>query len=186
MRAKRMIQRRARIFLGCEGESEQGYGAFLQRIANANGLMVHILPVNLQPAGDPLALVEKAVKAYAKGEKKGRFAGKVIMLDADRCADPPDRGRRAVDLLSEEGFTAIWQRPDHEGLLLRHFAGHDRDDPPRGQSLTALRAVWPNYHKNMAAVDLERSLSLDQVWRAANVIPELRALVTMIGMPKRN
>jgi len=182
MNRRRIIERRARIFLGCEGESEQGYGAFLQRLADESRLNVHVLPVNLQPAGDPLALTEKVVRTYAREEKKGRFAGKVILLDADRLEERPDRGHRALRLLMLEGFTTIWQRPDHEGLLLRHFAGHDNDDPPRGSSMTALQAVWPSYHKNVSAVDLKRALSLIHVQRAARVIPELRALMTMIGL----
>ena len=62
MNRRRIIERRARVFLGCEGESEQGYGAFLQRLADDNALHVHILAVNLQPAGDPLTLAEKAVR----------------------------------------------------------------------------------------------------------------------------
>lgn len=37
MRGRRVIERRARVFLGCEGESEQGYGALLQRLVEANG-----------------------------------------------------------------------------------------------------------------------------------------------------
>ena len=182
MNRRRIIERRARIFLGCEGESEQGYGAFLQRLADESGLNVHVLPVNLQPAGDPLALAEKAVQTYSRELKKGGFAGKVILLDADRLVEPPDRGQRALNLLMDEGFSTIWQRPDHEGLLLRHFAGHDYDDPPKGRSMTALQSVWPGYHKNVSAVDLKRALSLIHVQRAAGVIPELRALLTMIGL----
>jgi hypothetical protein len=181
MKRRRTIERRARIFLGCEGESEQGYGVFLQRLADEHGLRVHIVPVNLRPGGDPLALSEKAVKAYAREAGKGRFAGKVILLDADRLEEPPDRGLSALDLLRREGFTTIWQRPDHEGILLRHFAGHEHDDPPRGRSFTALQAVWPGYHKNMSARELKRILSITHVQHAAGVIPELRALLTMIG-----
>jgi hypothetical protein len=181
MNGRPIIKRRARIFLGCEGESEQGYGAFLQKLADESGLSVHVLPVNLQPAGDPIALVEKAVKSYAREEKKGGFAGKAIVLDVDRLAELPDHGQRVLNLLTHEQFCAIWQRPDHEGFLLRHFAGHDQDDPPRGRSMAALQTVWPAYHKNMSAVDLKRTLSIAHVERAAAVIPELRVLLKLIG-----
>lgn len=182
MNGRRIIQRRSRIFLGCEGESEQGYGVFLKSLADENGLHIHISAHNLQPAGDPLALAERAVKAYAKEERKGGFFGKVILLDADRLDEPPDRGLRARNLLMQEGFTTIWQRPDHEGFLLRHFAGHNRDEPPRGKSMTALLAVWPGYRKNMSAADLKKMLSISHVQRAAAVVPELRALLTLIGL----
>lgn len=182
MSGRRIIARRARIFFGCEGESEQGYGAFLQRLADENSLHVRVLPVNLQPAGNPLALAEKAVKSFAREERKGGFIGKVILLDADKLEEPPDRGQRALKLLKQEGFTTIWQRPDHEGFLLRHFAGHDMDDPPKGRSMTALQAVWPGYRKNMSADDLKKMLSISHVHRASGVITELRLILTLIGL----
>lgn len=182
MSKRPFIKRRARIFLGCEGESEQSYGAFLQRLADDDGIMVHIVAVNLRPAGDPLALAEKAKKAFAAEERKGKFSGKVILLDADRLNEPADRGARAVQLLAHERFTTVWQRPDHEGLLLRHFPGHQYDDLPRGHSLNALAAVWPEYHKNMPASDLKRKLSLHDVQRAAGTIPQLQPLLALIGL----
>ena len=181
MNTRRIIERRSRIFLGCEGESEQAYGTFLQKIADENGLSVHVLPVNLQPAGDPLALAQKAVRIYTQEVKKGGFAGKAILLDADRLNEPPNRGKLALKLLADEGFTTIWQKPDHEGLLLRHFDGHMMDDPPRGSSMAALQMVWAGYHKNFAASDIKQTLSLPHVQRAASVIPALRTLLNMIG-----
>lgn len=181
MRRRPTIERRRRIFLGCEGESEQAYGAFLQRLADEIGIKVHILPINLRPAGDPLALAEKAVKAFSREEKKGGFFGKAIILDADRLNDPLDRGQQALHLLASEAFTTVWQRPDHEGLLLRHFLGHEHDDPPRGASMNALRVQWPEYRKNMPALDLKRKLTLADVSRAASTMPELRHLLGIIG-----
>lgn len=182
MTKRRIIKRRARIFLGCEGESEQAYGAFLQRLADENSLSVHILPVNLQPAGSTLALAKKAVKMYAKEKVKGGFAGKAILLDSDLLETAPDQGRCAKILLENEGFTTIWQQPDHEGLLLRHFAGHDYDDPPRGSSMAALRVVWPGYSKNMSAIEIQQTLSVDDVQCAAGVIAELQTLLDLIGI----
>lgn len=184
MRGRRIIERRARIFLGCEGESEQGYGVLLQRFTASESLKIQIVIRNLQPAGDPLALAEKAVLIFDKENRKASLIGKAILLDADRLAEPPDRGRRASELLRREGFIAIWQKPDHEGLLLRHFDGHDHDDPARGRSMAALQAVWPGYRKNMAAADLQRQLTLEHVTRAAGVTPELMTLLRMIGLSR--
>jgi hypothetical protein len=179
-----MIERRSRIFLGCEGESEQGYGVFLQRLADAAALNIHIVIKNLQPAGDPLALAQKAVLIFDKENQKAALIGKAIMLDADRLSEAQDRGRQALELLARERFTTIWQRPDHEGLLLRHFAGHEHDDPQRGRSMQALQALWPGYRKNMAAADLQRGLTLEHVARAARVTPELMSLLRMIGLER--
>lgn len=181
---RRIIERRARIFLGCEGESEQGYGVLLQRLADAERQKIHIVVKNLQPAGDPLALAEKAVLLSEKENRKAPLIGKAILLDADRLVEPPERGWQARELLKREGFITIWQRPDHEGLLLRHFPGHDHDDPVRGRSLAALQAVWPGYHKNMAAVDLRRQIELEHIVRAAGVTEELMTLLRKIGLSR--
>jgi len=182
MRERRFIERRSRIFLGCEGESEQGYGVLLQRLSDAESLKIHIVVKNLQPAGDPLALAEKATLHCDKENRKAPLIGKAILLDADRLIEPPDRGRRACELLQRAGFITIWQKPDHEGFLLRHFAGHDDDDPARGRSMAALKAVWPGYYKNMAAADLQRQLALEHITRAAGVTQELMTLLRMIGL----
>jgi hypothetical protein len=184
MRGRRIIERRSRIFIGCEGESEQGYGVFLQRLADAAALNVHIVTKNLQPAGDPLALAQKAVHLFDRENRKAALIGKAIMLDADRLSEAQDRGRQALELLSREQFTTIWQRPDHEGFLLRHFPGHEHDDPPRGRSIQALQAVWPGYRKNMAAADLQRVLTLEGVAGAARVTAELMTLLRMIGLER--
>ena len=63
------IPRRKRFFVGCEGESEQGYAALLQGFANETGLAIHIDAKVMPKAGDPLALVERAAAAMAQGER---------------------------------------------------------------------------------------------------------------------
>lgn len=89
----RTIERRSRIFLGCEGESEQAYGALLQRFADRADLKIHIVIRNLQPAGDPLALAEKAVREVSKEGRKAPFAGKAIMLDTDLLEEQRERAQ---------------------------------------------------------------------------------------------
>ena len=67
------IPRRKPIFLGCEGESEQAYGQFINELARAEGLHVHIEVVNLSPGtGDPVSRMLRARKRGRKPpEKKG-------------------------------------------------------------------------------------------------------------------
>jgi len=48
--------------------------------------------------------------------------------------------------------------------------------------MAALKAVWPGYHKNMAAADLQRQLALEHITRAAGVTQELMTLLRMIGL----
>jgi hypothetical protein len=128
------------------------------------------------------ALFRPNSRAFNSEEKKVGFSGKAIILDSDRLADAPERGRRAIDLLTRERFTTIWQEPDHEGFLLRHFPGRSTHNPPRGRSLQALQEVWPEYHKNMTAADLKKKFTLQDVARAADVIPELKHLLINIGL----
>jgi hypothetical protein len=68
---RRQRPQRRRIFLGCEGESEQGYGALLGRLLEAirHDRYLHI--VLLRPGGgDPLALVKLALRRIAEEEAK--------------------------------------------------------------------------------------------------------------------
>jgi len=64
MRRRRLfIPQRRRIFLGCEGESERGYGALIGRLLESQRRDVHLQVVLLKPGGgDPLALIEQARK----------------------------------------------------------------------------------------------------------------------------
>lgn len=64
MRRRNYIAPRTPIFLGCEGESERGYGALLNRfIHELPEIHIHIHTELLQPgAGDPLALIQRAVR----------------------------------------------------------------------------------------------------------------------------
>ena len=103
------------------------------------------------------------------------------MFDTDRLADLRDGGQEVQTILDRKRFISIWQRPDHEGFLLRHFEGHERRDPPPGASLGALRALWPGYHKNMSASELQTEIDLEHVLRAASVEPDLRTLLALIG-----
>jgi hypothetical protein len=84
MRRRRAIPKRKRIFLGCEGESEQAYGRFLNNLAELSGVKVHVVTVNLQPAGDPHKLAIKAIDARKRLEREGGFVGAALMLDIDR------------------------------------------------------------------------------------------------------
>jgi hypothetical protein len=104
------------------------------------------------------------------------------MLDTDRLEELPDGGLEARAILARCEMIAIWQRPDFEGLLLRHFAGHEHDNPPRGRSMAALSAIWADYHKNMSAAELQRRIGLDHVLRAAAVESDLAKLIKLLKL----
>ena len=62
---------RQRIFVACEGDSEMGYAALLQRRADEAGLAIH-LDVRECRSGDPLKIVEKAVEELnSRGKRRG-------------------------------------------------------------------------------------------------------------------
>ena len=116
---------RRRIFLGCEGESEQGYGALLARLAEEAGLHLALQPVLLRPGGgDPLDLVSLAVDLSQRAEiKRGAFAVKAVLLDRDKLGLSPARDQRLYPVAAAHGLQLIWQDPAHEAFLLRHLDG---------------------------------------------------------------
>ena len=192
MNGRRNSRRRTRLFLACEGKSEMSYGFFLQRLADDGGLRIHIVMVELEATGNPFVLAQHAVSDFERQEaldeknkknRGNRLVGKAILLDTDRAEEHPEEGRRARELLKREGFTAIWQSPDHEGFLLRHFPGCENKKPPRGTSMTALKREWPEYRKGqMTPADFMKKLSLEHVRRAAGVTPGLQEFLEAAGL----
>lgn len=117
------IPQRVPIFVGCEGESEAAYVAFLRGLAEDARLPVHV-HVELFPAGvgDPLARVERAVLRLKQLRKqRGDFNSRFILLDSDQLALARERGERAVRLAQDHDIHLIWQNPCHEAILLRHL-----------------------------------------------------------------
>jgi hypothetical protein len=76
---------------------------------------LYILPDPLQPgAGDPLALVQRAVERIADIERRrSRFSVKAILLDQGSA----QKNAEATSYATQNGIDhVIWQDPDHEGL----------------------------------------------------------------------
>lgn len=175
--------RRRRFFVGCEGASERGYAAFLQRLADESGLPVH-LDIRRYHGGDPLAIVQAAVRELATRRiRRGEYAGQAIFLDADRRADAPDRTLLADRLILENGFQTIWSQPVFESLLLKHIRGCEQLQPATSAlALRQLQGQWPEYRKGMAARELRARLDRAAVERAAATVPQLRRLLDLIGI----
>ena len=159
------IQQRTRIYLGCEGQSEQSYGARLSQIAEAAGLHLHIDNDVLQPgSGDPLALVQSAIRRIKEREpKRGDFAFRAILLDRDRWGVAPERDAQIGQLSRQNRLHLIWQEPCHE----------------------ALKAVWAEYEKPMPAAHLATRIDLQAVRRASLVETALAAFLDQIGLAGR-
>jgi hypothetical protein len=186
MRARRArIPPRRRFFLGCEGESEQSYGALLQIIADESlQLRVH-LDLQLLRGGDPFAIVAAAVeKVRERARNRGRFVSCAVLLDSDRQGQVPERDNRIAPLAQAHGLLLIWQRPSHEALLLRHLPGCQTLRPSSSAAATAsLVRQWPEYRKPMSARRLAERLGLSEIQVAASVEVDLRAFLSSLGFP---
>jgi hypothetical protein len=178
------IPPKAPVFLGCEGAGEVSYGALLEHCVRSMATVhVHIQPVSLNPgAGDPLALVEKALQCIQKHDRERvRYKVRAILLDSDRVGQTPDRDRRALQLAQESDLQLIWQRPRHEAFLLRHLDGCQQLRPDAAQCFLRLAREWPEYRKPMSMAALAERISIDHINRAANVEPELQTFLRRIG-----
>ncbi|WP_019831140.1 RloB domain-containing protein [Sphingomonas sp. PR090111-T3T-6A] len=181
---RRIVAQRRRLFVGCEGESEQAYVALLSRLAEAQRLSVHLDAVLLRPGGgDPLGLVELAVKKAAERERKhGRFDARFVLLDNDRLGAAPARDARIDPAIAQAHLQLIWQHTCHEALLLRHLEGCTQLRPASTQlAIAALEARWPTYRKGMAAARLADRIELAAIERVSQVEPGLAALLDVAG-----
>jgi hypothetical protein len=180
------ILQRKPIFVGCEGESERGYVAFLNRLARDAGKSVHLDPILLQPGGgDPLDLVKTAIKKYQAKVRIGRgpYKARLILLDTDKRGLTLNRDAQALQLADKAGFLLVWQNTCHEALLLRHLTQCQTLRPPSTPTANAqLTQRWPKYEKPMTAGELAEKLDIDAVRRAATVEPELAAFLDIVGL----
>lgn len=179
------IPQRTPIFVGCEGESEAAYVAFLQDLANAAGAHVAVTIERLTPgAGDPLARVTRALAVLARlRSRRTAFAQAFVLMDSDQLALDRGRGERAVRDAEAGGLTLLWQRPCHEALLLRHLPGRaDRRPGASADAILALRREWPDYEKPMTRRDLHRRLNLAAVRQAGAANPDLTPLLRGLGL----
>jgi hypothetical protein len=183
MRRRVVIPQRKRIFLGCEGESEQSYGALLTRIVGTQRQDFFLDTVLLRPGGgDPFALVELAVRKKKQGEKKGPYATAFILMDSDKNGLAPVRDQQAVALAQAEGLILVWQEPCHEALLLRHLPGAQNLRPQStALAINALRARWAGYSKGMPAIKLSSEIDVPNLRQARAVEPMLATLLGALG-----
>lgn len=186
IRRRPNIQQRKPIFVGCEGESERGYIAFLGRLAEQEGLAIHLDPVLLKPGGgDPCGLIELAARKLSERVRaRGiQYHAKLVLLDQDLVGQVPARDARGFQTANKFGLQLIWQSPCHEAVLLRHLEHCETLRPPSAPiAEEQLRQRWPAYEKGMAAAKLGARLDLAAVRRAAVVEPDLAMLLQIIGL----
>lgn len=172
------------MFLGCEGQSEQGYGKRLEALLNEPRKRFHFDAVLLQPgAGDASVLIGVALDKMCREEEKyGAYDHRAILLDSDTRGVAPDRMLRAIAEARKKGVLLIWQEPCHEALLLRHLEGTQTKRPKTaGQADAALQRAWRGYSKPMHASGLKLRIDRAAVLRAAAVEAGLRDFLNMVG-----
>jgi hypothetical protein len=180
MKRRNPIPQRTRIFLGCEGESEQSYGVLLARLVERQHQRIFLNTVLLRPGGgDPLGLVQLAERKKRDAEKKsGSFAAAFVLLDSDKKGIVPARDQQAEALAVEAGLDLIWQEPCHEAMILRHLPNSDQMRPPTtALAISTLHARWPTFVKAMPASKLSSTLDDAHVRRARAVEPGLSRLL---------
>jgi hypothetical protein len=182
-RGIRTIAPRSRVFFGCEGEGEQGYGALLQRIANDHRSPNVYLDLQVVKGGDPLAIVEAAVqKEQEQARKHGSFAVRVIFLDRDKVGGAQIRDAKIPARVAAASFHLVWQRPCFEALLLRHLPNCQALRPPTtALSQVAIQQQWPQYRKPMSQLQLAARIGANEIRSAATVEPDLATFLTLIG-----
>lgn len=173
------------VFLGCEGESEQAYGQFLNHIVHEKGLPFHIEVVNLNPgAGDPLARVKRAVQEIRRrNQRRAELQYRALLMDDDQIAGDHQRRQQVEGLATQHEISIIWQSPCHEAFLLRHFHGRLNANPPdNATSDASLRQVWPGYTKPVNRLEVSRRLDLQGVERVSRQHQEFAALLRFLRL----
>lgn len=175
------ILQRRRVLLGCEGDSEQSYGALLGRLIELRHRRIHLDTV-LLGAGGPLAMIETAVKRKAERERnRGAYAACAVLLDTDTRQQSLSRTAEGEALARKHGLRLVWQEPCHEALLLRHLPGCAMQRPQTSaQALADLERAWPDYRKGFPANALARRIDEAAVLRAAASTPGLQGFLTDI------
>lgn len=182
-RSRSFREKRRRVFVACEGESERSYTVFLSQLAEEMGLPLHLDPWCCS-GGDPLSIVERAVnEMFRRISRRGAYAERAILLDGDRRSDSPDRTMQADRLIEANGIRPVWSYPTLEALLLRHLPGCATLRPATPElAFRELKRRWPEYAKGASAHELRRQLDLAAVRRAAAVDAQLRSVLIAIGL----
>jgi hypothetical protein len=182
---RRQIPRRTPVFIGCEGESERGYGQMLSAILRQNDLPFHLETVCLNPgSGSAIACVDRAIREIQRLERnRTKFSLKVVMIDTDTVDNDPSARAKVDRVALDSGILIIWQSTCHEAFLLRHFHGHAQDAPPTSDlAQSALAKVWPSYRKPMSSMNLVAKIRIENVRRSASVHPDFLKLLQHIKL----
>jgi hypothetical protein len=176
------FKRRTRFFVAVEGESEQSFVAWLQRLAFQEDLAIHLDTMVLHGGGFASMLHQAVTEEKRRAGKRGPYKCRFLLVDEDRS----HRGDWSVEKLKGEAkrhqMQVCVQRPNHEGLLYRMVNGHENDFVTATTAQAKLRACWRTYEKPVNAQKLDQRYSLGDLLRTANFDEDLCYLLRTIGM----
>lgn len=177
---------RVRIFFAFEGESERAFGAWLKELCDEHHLNVHLDRPRRMSGGDPLDLVQRALKARQRS-KEGAGLGhrqSCLLIDTDRLDDGSVRSREAIALAEKKNLVLIRQRPCFEAVLLRLHEGCENKVPANTKkAVHNLQQVWPDYQKPPTRQQLAGRFTFAHLRRLAAVEPEIARLLAILGLP---
>jgi len=174
-----------RVFLGCEGDSERSYGAWLQAVAKDYkiGITVDTYP-DTGGGNQPYDIIERCMLEMLRRERRyGPYFSRAILLDSDNINNDPDQNNNAIERARAHNVRVVLQDYEHEAFLLRHIAGHEHTRPNKGQGRAALQAAWPEYRRKFGKVQLYDKFGLEDLRRVCSVEPELREFLRSISFP---
>lgn len=178
------IPQRKRIFVGGEGASECNYVKWLRDLCRDKKIPVTLDIHDLGRGGNSLNRIEMAARKIRHEEKnREQYKHKFLILDADKIKNQHEE-QACKDRATKNGkLIIIWQRPCHEAFLLRHFTTRKNQLPATSaHAMTQLKKCWPNYQKNMPALQIGQTLSLDGARRAAKNLSEFQEFLKIIGL----
>ncbi|MDE0420305.1 MAG: hypothetical protein OXK76_05360 [Gammaproteobacteria bacterium] len=118
--------------------------------------------------------------------KRQQFAAevetKVVLLDEDRIDEDYRNGRDARAYARQSGIGIVLQTPNLEGVLLRLHPNNEQRVVSAHEAERELKRIWPSYRKPPSSTQLSSRFSLADLRRAAKHDPELRQLLTTIGL----
>jgi len=172
-----------RVFLGCEGDSERSYGAWLQAVAEDYKLPVTVDTYPDTGGGDqPYHIIERCISEMDQREKRyGPYFSRAIILDSDNIDKNPDRNSAAIEQAQGKNVKVILQDFEHESFLLRHIPGHENTRPNKGEGRAALKAAWPEYSRKFGKAQLYDRFGLEDLQRVCIVEPALRDFLRSIS-----
>src|SRR5262249_25991421 len=144
---KRIIHERKRIFIAGEGESEQSFVKWLQRLSNQQGLHIH-LDCQTLGGGGYKTILEKTIHERKRKERyRAKFS--ILLIDGDR-AEYGDDGLSLSQLKQQalkQNIKVCIQYPNLEGLLLRMLPNNESMQPNSAKAHKQLCQAWPEYQK---------------------------------------